>query len=149
VKKVVLLIALLALVVFPAALSAQDSVGDYPIGNKGWALDVSTSIPVMKIVESSSENADMDVLPVAGFGAGLCIYWADVNVPDHDKIVSINLPMLYLSTRFDDEKKLDLTVAGTLGFFDDLLSIGLGYETGALPYERSRWVGLLSFGVQF
>jgi hypothetical protein len=103
----------------------------------------------MKIVESDDTNTKMDVLPVAGLGGGLCIYWTDVNVIDHKKIVALNAPMLYASTRIDDEKKLDLTLAATVGFFDNLIEFGVGYELGKLPYERSRLVGLFSLGVSF
>lgn len=147
-RNVILFAVLLFMLACPALTLAQDSVGDYPLGKKGWRFDVSTSIPVMKVVESDVTGTDLDVLPVAGFGAGPCIYWTDVSVVDHKKIISFSLPF-YLSTRLDDERKLDLTVAAMVEAFDGLLAVGMGYETGKLPYDRSRFVGLLSFGVKF
>jgi len=138
----------------PVLAMAQDdigagSIGDYPLGKKGWMFDIATAVPLMKIVESDAPGAKMDVLPIAGLGGGLCIYWTDVNVIDHKKIVSFNVPMLYYSTRIDDEKKLDLSIAATVGFFDNAIQFGAGYELGKLPYERSRLVGLFSLGVSF
>jgi len=147
-KNLILVFLVSFLMLSPVLAMAQD-IGDYPLGKHGWMFDVATAVPLMKIVESNDANTKMDVLPVAGLGGGLCIYWTDVNVIDHKKIVALNAPMLYASTRIDDEKKLDLTVAATVGFFDNLIEFGVGYELGKLPYERSRLVGLFSLGVSF
>jgi hypothetical protein len=150
-KSLVLILLVSLLLLLPILVMAQEagSIGDYPLGKKGWMFDVATAVPLMKIVESSDSYTEMDVVPIAGLGGGLCIYWTDVNVIDHKKIVSFNVPMFYASTRIDDEKKLDLTVAATVGFFDNLVEFGAGYELGKLPYERSRLVGLFSLGVSF
>ena len=149
-KKLIFALLISILALSPVLAMAQaGSIGDYPLGKKGWMFDVATAVPLMKIVESTETNTKMDVLPIAGIGGGLCIYWTDINVIDHKKIVALNLPMLYASTRIDDEKKLDLTVAATIGFFDNLVQFGAGYELGKLPYERSRVVGLFSLGMTF
>jgi len=147
-RNLILVFLVSLLMLSPVLVMAQD-IGDYPLGKKGWMFDIATAVPLMKLVESNEPGAKMDVLPVAGLGGGLCIYWTDVNVLDHKKIVSFNVPMLYYSTRIDDEKKLDLSLAATVGFFDNAIQFGAGYELGKLPYERSRLVGLFSLGVTF
>lgn len=118
----------------------------YPIGSKGWELDATATIPIAKIVEAVGPGATADAVPMIAFGGGLTTFWTDRNDPERVKIVSINFPILALSTRENDTKKLDLTLIGDVGFFDNKVRFGVGYELGALEADRSRFIGVFSVG---
>ena len=137
---------ILASILAVAALGiASGPVGafSYPIGGK-WQFDVSTSIPLAKMVESTTPGASLDVRAMIGFGGGLTFYYA----PDvyGEKIVSFNVPILALAAREGDPATLDLTVIGDVGVFDNRIRFGVGYECGKLTADRSRWIGVFSVG---
>lgn len=132
------------------ATTASAQLKSIPLGNKGWALDVSTAIPLFKIVESEGgSNAKMDVIPMVGIGGGLTAYWGKIDDPENNKIISINFPTLAMSMRETDDKKMDLTLIADVGFFDNRVRFGCGYEFGKLAYVRNRLIGVFSLGVTF
>jgi hypothetical protein len=146
-KKLILL-TIAALMLMTASASAQAMA--FPVGSKGWMFDVTTAIPLFKIVESpGGTSASMDVLPMLGIGGGLTMYWGLKNDPANEKVVSINFPTLAMSLRDTDDKKMDLTLIADVGFFDNFIRFGAGYELGKLAYERSRFIGVFSLGVSF
>jgi hypothetical protein len=145
-KKLVLL-AIAALMLMTASASAQAM--SFPVGNKGWMFDVTTAIPLFKIVESEGGTSQMDVLPMLGIGGGLTMYWGVKDDPENKKVISINFPTLAMSLRDSDDKKMDLTLIADVGFFDNFIRFGAGYEFGKLAYDRSRFIGVFSLGVTF
>jgi hypothetical protein len=145
-KKLVLF-TIAALMLMTASASAQAMA--FPVGTKGWMFDVTTAIPLFKIVESEGSSSQMDVLPMLGIGGGLTMYWGLKNDPANEKVVSINFPTLAMSIRDTEDKKMDLTLIADVGFFDNFIRFGAGYEFGKLEYDRSRFIGVFSLGVSF
>jgi hypothetical protein len=117
-----------------------------PLEN-GWNVAFSTSLPLFKIVESSS-GSRMDVLPMVGLGGGLTIYWGPEGDEENEKLIAINIPTLIVNERETDGTRMDLTVAADVGFFDNRLRAGIAYEFGDVP-DRSRFIGVFSYGVSF
>jgi hypothetical protein len=138
-----------ALLVMSSCASASAQAMAFPVGTKGWMFDVTTAVPLFKIVESEGNTSQMDVLPMLGLGGGLTMYWGLKDDPDNKKVVSINFPTLAMSLRDSDDKKMDLTLIADVGFFDNFIRFGCGYEMGKLAYERSRFIGVFSLGVSF
>lgn len=118
----------------------------YPIGARGWTFDVTTTIPLAKIVESTDPGASVDVVPFVAFGGGLTTYWVDKNDTLKVKIVSFNFPIVAVSVRENNVTKLDLTVIADVGFFDNKVRLGAGYYLGKRADGESRFVGVFSVG---
>jgi len=138
-KRTLMVLAMLAIAANAAAFS-------YPIGTRGFEFDVTTTIPLAKVQESTSPGATADVVPFVAFGGGLTTYWTDKNDPDRVKIVSINFPILAVSAREGDDKKLDLTLIADVGFFDNKVRIGGGWNFGRIDADRSRAIAVFSIG---
>ena len=139
------LVLLVMAFVFSNAVAQEKNV---PLKN-GWALDFSTAIPLFKIIESEDGGSRMDVVPMIGIGGGLTFYWGPKDDPDNKKLISINIPTLVLNERETSGTSLDLTLVFDVGFLNNKLRLGGGYEFGKLNYSRSRFIAVFSFGVEF
>ena len=149
-KRLILIILLAAsIVLLDVGAAFTQELAAVPIGKKGWKWDVSAAVPLFKIVGSESGSARMDVLPMIGIGGGLTFYWGPVDDPDNEKLISVNFPTLVLNERETDGANLDLTLVADVGFFDNRIRIGTGYEFGKLNYSRSRFIGVFSVGIEF
>lgn len=133
---------------FMVMLLLTTSAQALPVDLKnGWAADLTYTIAALKVVESNRENTPVDVVPNLGGGVALTIFYANAQIGNYDMLISFNAPEIILTPRFDDETGVDLTIGGDVGFLNNRLRLGVGYELGTQPYERSRWIGLISIGV--
>jgi len=143
-KSLIIAMALLCLVV-PTA-TAQIIPTDMQIGN-GWSVDIDASLPVAMVMESPDGGSSLvDVRPLIALGAGLSWYYFSPQNPEHEKIVSINFPVIALSTRIDDPKTLDFMIIFDVGLFDNKVRFGGGWWGGNIDYDRTRFCGVFSLG---
>ena len=144
-----LLVLLMGGMLLASTAMAQTKVdgNGVPIKN-GWVMDLNFSVPLLCAVQSQDVATKLDIHTNAGIGGGLTFYWANPKIAGYTMVVAVNAPELILTPRFGSETNIDLIVGGDLGFFDNRLRLGMGYDFGTLAYERSRWIGLLSIGVK-
>jgi|SoiMethySBSTD1v2_1073268.scaffolds.fasta_scaffold492002_2 hypothetical protein len=113
-----------------------------------WRPNV--TIPALKIVESSRENAKADALLLVSTGGG--ISWQkltfDAASNKWRSTFSFSPATILLSGNLAADNPIDLSYAMTVGFFNNLLMVGAGYDLGKVE-GRSRFFGLLSIGVNF
>ena len=141
-----LVIALAFILLAGCGANAQIIPTDMQIGN-GWSVDIDASLPVAMVQESPDGGSSLvDVRPMIALGAGLSWYYANLQNPEHKKLVSINFPVIALSTRMDDPKTLDFMIIFDIGLFDNKVRFGGGWWGGNLDYDRTRFCGVFSLG---
>lgn len=146
----ILCAAVVLLAVSFCSAAGQIEAADIQLGKKGWWFGFSPTVPLFKLVEAESgTGASMDVIPMIGIGGGLSFYWGPLDDPDNARTISINFPTLVMSMREGDEEKMDLMLICDVGFLDNALRVGAGYEFGKLAYSRKRMVGVFSVGINF
>jgi hypothetical protein len=109
------------------------------------------SIPAFKIVESSRKNAQLDARILTQVGGGVS-YQNLVYDSTNEKWISTFSfsPMtILISGNTANDDPIDLSYAMTVGFFDNLIMLGAGWDFGNVEDDRSRFFGLLSIGVNF
>lgn len=108
------------------------------------------ALPALKIVESSRSDAKVDALLLTSTGGG--ISWQRLKFDDDSKkwksTFSFSPATILLSGNFTADSPIDISYAMTVGFFNNLIMIGGGYDLGSVS-GRSRFFGLLSVGISF
>jgi hypothetical protein len=145
--KKVICISALCLFLATTAFAQEGVKSGIPLKH-GFVADLNFSVPLFAAVQSNDPNTNLDLVTNAGIGGGLTIYWADPTIADYKMVIAINAPEFILTPRFGSETNVDFILGADLGLFDNRLRMGMGYDFGSLPYERSRWIGLLSIGVK-
>jgi len=108
------------------------------------------NLPAFKIIESSRENAEVDVEILTSVGAGIS-YQIMRPVKDKDRwytTFSFSPLTALLSGNSSGDSALDLSLALTIGFFNNMFMVGIGYDLGVVS-DRSRYFGLMSVGINF
>ena len=108
------------------------------------------SLPAMKLVESSRPDAKVDALLLTSTGGG--ISWQKLKLDAASNkwkcTFSFSPATFLLSGNFTADNPIDISYAMTVGFFNNLLMIGGGYDLGTVS-GRSRFFGLISIGINF
>jgi len=116
-----------------------------------WEWRPTVTLPAFKIVESTREDSNIDVFVLSSVGGG--ISYQKLKFDDETQrwksIFSWSpLTVLLAGNLNDPDTSLDLSLATTLGFVNNLFMIGAGYDFGRVE-DRSRFFGLLSVGINF
>jgi len=116
-----------------------------------WEWRPNVTLPAFKLLESSRENSNIDVFVLTSVGGG--ISYQKLKYDDKSKkwksIFSWSPLTFLLAGNINDKNtSLDLSVATTLGFVNNLFMVGFGYDLGSVE-NRSRFFGLLSIGINF
>ena len=113
-----------------------------------WKLRPVVNIPAFKVIESNRDNAEVDVLMLSSVGGGISLQ----NIKRVNGKPYCNFswsPVTFLlSGNLASDNPIDLSVATSFGIFNNLIMIGVGYDFGMVE-NRSRFFGLLSFGINF
>lgn len=128
--------------------------------SKDWKLGASITVPPLRVQESIRDNAKVDVVLSSSIGGGLSFMYVkkDPVSGEESRIFSWSpLTILLSGNTTEDFDKVDLAYATTVGFFDDLIMTGIGYNFGSNLYtndngdevEISRWFFLLGLGLSF
>ena len=116
-----------------------------------WEWRPTVTLPAFKIVESTREDSKIDVFVLSSVGGG--ISYQKLKFDDETQrwksIFSWSpITVLLAGNLNDTDSPLDLSLATTLGFVNNLFMIGAGYDLGRVE-DRSRFFGLLSIGINF
>jgi len=114
-----------------------------------WRLRPIVTIPALKISPSTKIDvlADVSMLSSAGGGISMQSLSYDQTEGAWGSNVSFSLIGL-LSGDLTSSNPVDFSGAVAVGFFNDIIMFGLGYDLGYVS-GRSRFFGLVSLGVNF
>jgi len=108
------------------------------------------TIPALRLTQSTRANAVVDAFLLTSVGGGLSwqrLRW-DPARKRYESTFSVSPATVLLAGRIAGDNTLDVSYAATVGFFNNLLMAGAGYDLGTVK-SRSRWFGLLSIGINF
>lgn len=169
-KKVFCILLLGILLILPSEVYAQELSADMDAAaaleedielGGDWAFGPSITIPPLMMRESIREGAKVDAILVAGIGGGIALYYGKVDpeTGKRSRTFSFSPMTIIMSGNIsqDTANELDIGYAMTIGFFNDLIMTGIGYNLGSNLVELSdgstthisRWFWLLGFGVSF
>lgn len=118
--------------------------------DKPWKWRPVVSLPALKLTESTRLNAQVDALLLTSTGGGISIQKSYYD--DGDKrwksTFSWSPATILLSGNLSADNPINISYVTTVGFFNNLLMIGAGYDLGEVS-GRSRFFGVLSIGVNF
>lgn len=115
--------------------------------SRKWEFKPTVQLPGLKLVESTRESAEIDAFILTSVGGGITYQNSGVKNGKNYAFLSFS-PMVLLSGNIaEDGAVLDFSFAGSVGFFNNLLQLGIGRDFGNVPSDRSRIFGLLSIGV--
>lgn len=129
--------------------TAAQIAADRTVAEKSSWRPVVT-LPALKLVETSREDAKIDALLLTSTGGG--ISWQKLKYDEEDEkwksTFSVSPITILLSGNLSSETPIDISYAATVGFFNNLIMVGGGYDLGSVS-GRSRFFGLISIGINF
>lgn len=129
----------------PTKALGQDEFGLF---DAKWDLKPIAQVPAIKIIESNRDGAELDAFILASAGGGITLQTVgQKDGKNYSKFSWSPITILLTGDTSKDGAVLDLSWVSTVGFFNNLLQIGVGRDFGEIPTERSRWFGVLSLGV--
>lgn len=117
---------------------------------KNWSWRPIVSLPALKITESIRADAQVDALLLTSTGGGISIQ-KTVYEPATQRwksVFSWSPATVLLSGNLSADNPINISYVTTIGFFNNLLMIGGGYDLGSVD-GRSRVFGVLSIGINF
>lgn len=118
--------------------------------DKPWKWRPIVSLPALKLTESTRADAQIDALLLTSTGGGVSLqktYYDEVD-KRWKSTFSWSPVTILLSGNLSSENPINISYATTIGFFNNLLMIGAGYDLGEVT-GRSRYFGVLSIGINF
>jgi hypothetical protein len=118
--------------------------------NVEWKLRPIIALPALKVTKSTRENAILDVGALTSTGAGISLQRLeyDLNTEKWDCTFSISPVTILFSGSLAPDRTIDLSWVTTVGFFNNIIMFGFGYDFGSAQ-ARSRLFGVLSVGMNF
>ncbi|MDO9069596.1 MAG: hypothetical protein Q7W05_14235 [Deltaproteobacteria bacterium] len=120
-----------------------------------WKWRPIVALPAFKIVESTREDAEVDVFLLTSTGGGISwqkLKWeASESSSDGGKwncLFSVSPLTVLISGNLQADDPLDISLASSVGVMNNLFMIGGGYDLGQVE-GRGRWFGLISIGLNF
>ena len=116
-----------------------------------WEFRPTVALPALKLVQSTRSNgAQIDGLLFTSTGGGVSLQKLkfDSNSGDNKwkSTFSWSPIIILLSGNLSADNPVDVSYAMNFGFFNNLLTIGGGYDFGAVG-DRSRFFAGLSLGI--
>lgn len=111
-----------------------------------WEFKPTVQIPAFKITESSRENAQLDATFLASTGGGVTLQKRIVKDDKNYAIFSWSPAIILITGDTSKDDPLDLSYCTTIGFFNNLIQLGAGWDFGEVE-GRSRWFGVISAGI--
>lgn len=115
-----------------------------PFVTANWDFKPMVQIPALKVVKSKRANAELDASFFTSAGGGISLQRTILKGTNNYTTFSTSLIALVNGDTSKDDP-LDLSCALTIGFFDNILQLGIGRDFGSV--NGSRWFGLLSAGI--
>lgn len=132
----------------PSPIKNTDRLGQVSSEEPKWALRPIVVLPALKLTESTRKDAKLDALLLTSTGGGISYQRLVYNTEDkkYECTFSWSPLTVLLSGNLSSDNPIDLSLATTVGFFNNLIMFGCGYDLGSVG-ERSRFFGLLSIGI--
>jgi len=117
---------------------------------KRWEWRPIVSLPAFKITESTRPDAKVDALLLTSTGGGISIQKLVYNKEKkrYESSFSWSPVSILLSGNLSADNPIDLSYLTSLGFFNNIVMFGIGYDLGTVS-GRSRLFGALSIGINF
>jgi len=108
------------------------------------------TIPAIKLTQSSRDNAKLDATILTQVGGGVSVQYLqyDSVAQRWDCYFSWSPLTVLLFGDTSKSAPLDISYATTVGFFNNAIMAGVGWDLGAVE-GRKRFYGLLSIGINF
>jgi hypothetical protein len=119
---------------------------------KMWKWRPTVALPALKLIDSDQGDRKLDAFLLASTGGGLSLQQGEFFTDnDQQKRWRCNFSWspitVLLSGDLSADNPVNISYATTLGFFNNLLMIGVGYDFGDITGRNSRLFGLLSVGI--
>jgi hypothetical protein len=115
-------------------------------GKTVWRLRPTISLPALKITKSLRADAVLDVSVFASTGAGVSLQRIRDKGGESYCTFSVSPLTVCFAGKVGSEPTIDLAWAATVGFFNNRIMFGIGYDLGSVV-KRNRLFGLLSLGI--
>lgn len=117
--------------------------------NLGWKFRADVVIPMFKITPSKEKGIITQVNMLTDIGGGLQL----ANFKNNNNGEPVNIfsfsPFTVLVSG-DPDQFINLSWASTIGFHNNIVQMGVGYDFGKIDASRiGRWFFLLSAGIEF
>ncbi len=112
-----------------------------------WLFKPTIQIPALKLTKSIRTDAIADATLFASAGGGITYQRTIQKNNQNYSTFSVSLIALLMGDTSKTGEVLDFSVAGTLGFLNNIIQVGLGFDLGKVPAERGRLFFLLSAGI--
>ena len=119
-----------------------------------WALRPTVTIPAVRLVRSARAGAELDAQLLSSVGGGVTfesLRWEQPATGDGRYVADLTwspATVLFTGRTEGGTTTLDVAWATGVGFFDNRIQVGAGYNFGAVA-ARQRVFGLLSVGINF
>ena len=111
-----------------------------------WEFKPLVQIPAIRLTESVRENAKVDATFLASAGGGITFQRSALQDDGRWGSTFGVSAVVLIAGDTSQDVVLDFSVGLTLGFFNNLIQVGAGYDLGQVN-DRSRLFGLLSAGI--
>lgn len=111
-----------------------------------WEFKPIVQIPAIKVTESTRENAQLDAPFLASTGGGITLQRRIVKNDKNYATFSWSPIMILLTGDTSKDDPLDLSFCTTVGFFNNLIQFGGGWDFGEVV-GRSRGFLVISAGI--
>ena len=117
----------------------------------GWAMDENVIVSALRVYEAKGEgsrdDAKLDATLMAGGGAGICFTYTK----NGSEMFRVSPLTLLVTADTDDEDRgyFNLSYATTIGFYQNKVFVGVCYDFGEAPSDRSRISGIAGVGFNF
>lgn len=111
-----------------------------------WEFKPTVQIPAIKVTESVRDGAQLDATFLASTGGGITLQKTIEREKKNYAIFSWSPVIILLTGDTSKDNPLDLSYCTTIGFFNNLIQFGAGWDFGVVE-ERSRFFGVLSLGI--
>lgn len=111
-----------------------------------WDFKPIVQVPGIKLTESVRPNSLLDATFLSSAGGGITLQ-KSIQKNDKNYAVFSWSPAIFLvSGNTAKDTPFDISYCTTIGFFDNLFQIGVGYDLGTVV-NRSRFFGVISCGI--
>ncbi len=111
-----------------------------------WEFKPTVQVPNLKITESTRENILLDASLIGSIGGGITLQRSIIKNERNYATFSWTPIMLLITGDRTKDEPLDLSYCTTVGFFNNLLQVGVGYDFGTVE-DRSRFFLVTSLGI--
>jgi hypothetical protein len=104
-------------------------------------------IPALKLVPATGGNTSLNALLLTATGGGISWQHQVWDGSKWNTTFSFSPATFLVSGNIASNSNIDFSYAATVGFFNNLIMIGGGYDFGSVASGSSRFFGLLSIGI--